>query len=254
MKAVKWILILVAVLLACALTAPVSGQEPTQTPTPVYNIYLPLVVSGFGPSLPTPTPTNTSTPVPTATPRPSGTVEVVSSSTYWVWTSDLKVVGEVINNTASKVEWIEVTGVLRDANGYAVRTAWTYAMTTILEPGQKAPFKMYFFDAPMYASYGFIVDFDTTPAPAHDLEVLSATVSGDLYITGEVRNNHDWKTYEWVEVAATLYNTAGTVVDCEYTYTTPEDLGPGASGVYQIGFWDAPAWTSYAVITYGWPW
>lgn len=282
-KATLSIIIVVLVLIILAgvlvlMTVPVSGQEPTATPE--YRIYLPLILRGdeAGPpptatatpgkgppstATPTATSTATATPVPTntptvtPTPQPSGTVEVVSSSTYWSWDT-LMVVGEVINNSPYNAEWIVVTVVLRDGAGNALYTEDAYVMTEILGPGQKAPFKVYTWDAPAYTSYTFVVDFDRTEHPVPALEVLSATVTGDLYIAGEVRNNHAWKTYNWVRAAATLYDAAGVVVNCGADTTSPDDLGAGATGVYSVWFWDGltvmPAWTSYAVTAYGWDW
>jgi hypothetical protein len=147
-----------------------EARPPAQDGTPTPSIYLPLVLRNSTPA----------------------TVYVVSSSVYTHTISSLYVVGEVINNTSGNVSSVRVTCVLRNAGGAVIRMEYAYTMIDVLAPGQKAPFKVRFYDYPDYASYDLTVTYHTTSQPARTgVSVLSSSTWSQcgLYTVGKEQSN-----------------------------------------------------------------
>jgi hypothetical protein len=182
---------------------------------------------------------------PTSDP-PAANVPVLNSST-WSEYGSLYIVGEVQNNTGSNIQYVEVIATFYDSLGQVTNVDWGFTMLRVLSTGKKACFKGSPENRP-YSSYNLAVDFWTTTDSPPNLQVLSVTPSGDLHLAGEIRNNDSTKTYNSVGAVGTLYDGTGKVLNCEYGYTSPPDLGPGSTAPYDIYFWShTTGWTSYAV-------
>ena len=150
---------------------PSEARPPAQDGTPTPSIHLPLVLKNY---------------------PPPATVYVVSSSAYTNTISSLYVVGEVINNTSGSVSSVRVTCVLRNAGGTVVRMEYTYTMINVLAPGQKAPFKIGFYDYPDYMSYDLTVTYYSTSQPVRTgVSVLSSSTWSQcgLYTVGKEQSN-----------------------------------------------------------------
>jgi hypothetical protein len=206
-----------SVFFLCLLASFLSSSEahpPAQDGTPP-PIHLPLVLNNY---------------------PPPATVYVVSSSTY-TDTNTLNVVGEVINNTSGNVASVRVTCALRNASGDVVRMQYAYTMIDLLAPGQKAPFEMWFYDCPDYASYDITVAYHSTTQPARTgVSVLSNSTYysgyGLLLTVGEVQNNTTGNV-KWIKVVITYYDASGRVTDADYAYVLPNVLGPGQKGAFR---------------------
>jgi hypothetical protein len=188
---------------------------------------------------------------PTSDP-PAANVPVLSSST-WPEESPFYMVGEVQNNTGSNIRSVEVIATFYDSLGQVTNVGWHSPELRLLTPGEKACFKVGTENRP-YSSYNLATDFTATTDSPPNLQVLSATPSGNLHLAGEIRNNDGTKTYSSVKAVGTLYDSTGKVLNCEYGYTSPPDLGPGGTAPYDIYFWShTTGWTSYAVDATSYP-
>jgi hypothetical protein len=66
------------------------------------------------------------------------------------------------------------------------------------------------------------------------------SITGTLHVVGTVKNNSG-TAYEFVEPIAAFVDSSGTVIRADFTFTSPDDLGPGSSGTFDMLFLDAPA-------------
>jgi hypothetical protein len=131
---------------------------------------------------------------------------------------------------------------------------YTYAMIDVLAPGQKAPFKVRFYDYPDYASYDLTVTYHTTSQPARTgVSVLSSsTWSGyELYTVGEVQNNTTGNVKR-IKVVVTYYDASGRVTNADYTYVLLDVLGPGQKGPFRTFAHNRPH-SSYTFSVQYWP-
>lgn len=154
------------------------------------------------------------------------------------------VVGEVQNDISSNVQSIKVCVTLYDLGGNVVNVDYNFARLQILESGHKSPFSVGFWDGPTaHASKSVIAYYDTTStAPVSGLQVVNSSnwydSFGDLHIAGEVKNNGS-KTVEWVKVICTLYEASDNVLDVDYTYTDPHDIGSGQTAPFELVFFES---------------
>ena len=227
---------LAALLIVGMLSLPVSAQINR-------TVYLPLVIKGGAAPVPTttvvPTPTNTAVPpapVPTSAP---GEVKILSSSSYVDSDGFLWIVGEVQNNTSQNVELVEIVASLFDGDTL-LGTELAYTDLRILRPGQRAPFSVLVVPPPAgYDRYTLQVDWDTTPdQPPDGITILShqsraGSSPGSRSIEGEVRNDSGGPL-ESVEIVATMYNSAGTVVAVESGLTSSDPLAAGETSPFEI--------------------
>lgn len=230
--------LLAALLIVGMLSLPVSAQMNRV-------VYLPLVVKDGG--APAPVPTTTAVPVPTNTPVPTtpvptsapSEVKILSSSSYVDSDGYLWIVGEVQNYTSQNVEFVEITASLFDSDTL-LGTELTYTDLRILRPGQRAPFSVLVATPPSgYDRYTLQVDWDTTTdQPPDGITILShqsraASGPGERFIEGEVRNDSGGPL-ESVEIVATMYNSAGTVVAVESGLTSSDPLAAGQTSPFEI--------------------
>jgi hypothetical protein len=181
---------------------------------------------------------------------PSG----ISIKNLDVWTEfgSTLFTGEVQNNSTNKIEYVEVLATFYDDTNTVTDVGYTYSRVDVLGPGQKGCFKLYATDRP-YSSYALASDFSITTDPLPSLEVLSITPSGNLHLAGEIRNKHATQTYNYVQAVGTLYDGAGTVINCESGETSPPDISPGGVAPYDIYFYShTSGWANYSVVATGW--
>jgi len=169
---------------------------------------------------------------------------VLSSTAFEPYSGSayLYVVGEILNNTASNVEYTKIKVTLRDPSGNVVATDYSYSMIDTLSPETTSPFLVMFYDAPEWSTYECSVTWDTTTQEPYPMEVLNSASrfdSGDAYhVVGELRNQHaEERTY--VKVLITLYDATGAVIGADYSYTEPHTLAPGETVSFDesVYFW-----------------
>ena len=226
----------------------------------IYSMYQKLP-AGIGPAtnppagevVPTETPIPTDTPFPTATaspmpaetpPEAEGGVEFQGVTDYLSSTGSHYLVGEVLNETADTLRFVEVLATFYDADGQLVGTGSTFTELSIIEPGSTAPFKMTTLNPPAVGRYDLRVDYSTTTQPAIRLEVTghsgSAAESGWYHVTGEVRNPHGFAV-KFPEIVATYYNATHEVVRVEVDFAEVDPLEPGQASAFEVVLTDPPA-------------
>jgi hypothetical protein len=151
------------------------------------------------------------------------------------------VVGEVMNSGDVWLQFVKVTGVFKDAGGQVVDVDFTYTMLSYLRPNNTAPFNLIETDAIKSAAiktYSLTLDFeqlDTPPATTLTILHQGGTLDsiGDYVIVGEVENAGD-QVASFTKVVATFYNIRGTVIDVDFTYTSPNSIPPGQTYGFKL--------------------
>lgn len=97
--------------------------------------------------------------------------------------------------------------------------------------------------------YQFEVSSSTYSGAFPSLTVLSHSGSpgqiGDYEIIGQVRNDGATQV-RFVQPVATLYNASGTVLGCDFTYTSTTDLNPGQTSSFEINVIGRGSYTDVA--------
>jgi hypothetical protein len=168
-------------------------------------------------------------------------ISILSHSSYLGDIGDFHVIGEVQNNAANPMEFVEITATFYDAAGNVVGTGSGYTDMDILRPAETSSFEILLTEeeqSKKIDNYKLSVSGDETlePKPANlKLNVGdSFTDSIDTYhVVGEVTNQGDQIT-KFVEVAGAFYNDQNQVVAVGFSYTDPSDLSPGATAPFGI--------------------
>lgn len=117
-------------------------------------VVLTVIGLAAGPSNTSTTPTRSTT---NTTPTNSGTTNTAPAGKVEVKSSRAEndqIVGEVVNNTADPVRFVEVAATTYDAQGAVVDTNSSYAVSDQpLAPGDTAPFKIYFLEPKPFSDY-----------------------------------------------------------------------------------------------------
>lgn len=238
---------------------------PTPTPTPTSTPWPTL--TPWPTSTPRPTATSTPVPMPTSTPRPTSTptpepggVWVLPNHSHYVDSIDyLRIVGEVQNDTSYYLRFVTVAVNVFSSSGQLVGTDYTYIRLDNLPPGQKTCFRLWLDEPVGWSYYEFeALSYWTDGDPLPNLVVFNTSGSydpqwGDYEVLGQVRNDHGTEV-RFVSPVITLYNVAGTVIDCGSTYVNSTDLSPGQTSsfskrFYSRGYADV---TSYRAQVDGW--
>lgn len=67
---------------------------------------------------------------------------------------------------------------------------------------------------------------------------------GTLHVVGEVTNETS-KTLRFVKITANLYDSNGTLVDVDFTYSALENIPPGDKTCFDLLFIEPPSWSFY---------
>lgn len=223
-------------------------ETPTPTATPYAIRRFAGQVSSDGWRYPTATPSPVSTrapapaPTTTAAPFPGEAGVDVRHAT---WRIDeygyLWIAGEVVNNRATSIGYVELFAEYRDVTGRWLGGA--YAIETILpwtSPGADVPFLGLDTNPPPGVEHVslFLVYIwpPTGQPPPTELAatITSRTLSaiGVLHIRGTVENTSSSETWRHVLPVTALYDTAGNMLLVEPQYLLPTSLGPGESGTF----------------------
>jgi hypothetical protein len=173
-------------------------------------------------------------------------VSILSSSQFSSDFGSTYIVGEVRNNLADVVNYVQIVGRFYDSSGLLIDTDFTYTGLDYLRPGEKSPFKLIITDesvAQRINNYTLTVNWELVNAiPSAVAEATVLTIEqgeqrmndfGWYEIVGEVVNGGSENT-EFVKVVATFYGEAGQVIDTDFTYTDPSDLAAGQSAPFEI--------------------
>lgn len=134
----------------------------------------------------------------------------------------LYIVGEVLVNTKGLVNFANLTGVLRDANGATVAGTQTIPRYYILSPGMKAPFLAIFTKPPAWTTYElFITSWSTTTASPIELTITNTDTYFDTlhayHVFGTIKNPSE-VSLDKVTIFVTLYDSYGDVIGVDQNY------------------------------------
>lgn len=190
-----------------------------------------------------------------------------TTTTTAQYIGDLIAVGEVTDVGSNPLSRVIVTGVAYNATGGALASAEAPAFTTLLLPGQKAPFYLDFapqssvtqdqswvpFVTNITVSVAFVSDSNQTQYTG--LQIPAGSVSaaldstGTYTVTGTVQNNGNQATGQ-VWVVSTFYNASGTVVGLNYTNYLTDSLSPGNLARFTATPMDNTAQLSSSITNY----
>lgn len=168
----------------------------------------------------------------------SAGVSILPNYTTYRTSNYQVVVGEIQNHSPWFVQFVEI--VVNFFNGsQLVDTSYTYTMIENVHPGEKGCFKIIVSDLPSWDSYTFEAPtYSTDGTQRPNLTVTSHSGSvynfGNFYrIIGMVRND-DTNLVRYVSPVATLYNSDGKVVGCDFTYVSSTDLNPQQESSFSL--------------------
>ncbi len=158
----------------------------------------------------------------------SGSLEIRSDYAY-VSGRYLHILGEVINNSGSAVEYVKIVASLKDNADKVVASDYTYSKLEVIPPGGKSPFDLTYSPSDMVYTWDLYVQGRATTYSDPGLEILSHSTyvrSSYRHVAGEVRNNSD-KTKKYVKIIITGYDVDGKVCYVDYTYSDLDEIPPG---------------------------
>ncbi|MCW5853009.1 MAG: FxLYD domain-containing protein, partial [Anaerolineae bacterium] len=194
--------------------------------------------SATAPSLPT----TTRTPTSTGTPQPLSGVHVRSYNL--IYTSSgfaLYLAGEVVNDLFIPVYFVRLNLKFLNAAGQEVASEFTYATLTRINPGQRVPFVEILLNPPgditrVTFEVEYMTDAFLDYQPLTIVSQAKREGPGDGFeLYGTVRNDQT-RELDSVELAATLYDETGNVVDAWFGFPSSITLAPGATATYSIYF------------------
>ncbi len=174
-------------------------------------------------------------------------IPILSSTTWADASGDLRIAGEVFNNTAEHRRWIQVDASLRAADGTVLARSVGYPKVPTLAPYARAPFEIVTKKPAGYASTNLNVCTPTatggcaagqiTTPPLPRLFITGSTshldASGNRHYTGSVLNGGT-STAHLARAVATLYDDRGNVKGVGVDVASPSSIGAGASSPYNV--------------------
>lgn len=158
----------------------------------------------------------------------------------------LFIVGEIKNNSSQYLRFIKAGGSIFSNDGKLVDADSTYTYKSTLAPGEKTCFKLmfsntegathYYLEQPTYSSIGAPLPKIT---PYNHSGFYNQTYNR-YEIVGMLRNDSG-HSVSYVQPVATLYNSAGEVIGCDYTFVNSTHLAAGQSSAFKINF----SWNDY---------
>jgi hypothetical protein len=168
-------------------------------------------------------------------------ISVLSSSSFIDDTGAYHIVGEVKNNSPTdSMNHIKIVSTLYDNTRKVIGTDFAYANVDMLRPAEKSSFEITLIDlrqSQKVSSYKLHASGDKTqPLPASlklSVDVSHLDSIGFYHVVGEVTNQGSGKA-TFVKVSGTFYNSSGSVVAADFTYTDPKDLEPGQTAPFEM--------------------
>jgi hypothetical protein len=144
--------------------------------------------------------------------------------------------GEVLNNTGSSVDFLEVVAVFYNKAGAVVGVSWADADTQATAPWHRAPFGLVTEVPTTYDHYRLMLDYlgNADPVVHHLRRTLGTRtpVEGGTRFTGAVVNGNTFPVTELL-VAAVAYDSHGRIRE-EGAYQVLRTIPAGASARYDF--------------------
>ncbi len=164
-----------------------------------------------------------------------------------------RIVGEVVNEGVSPMEYVKVIATLYDAADQVAGVAYAYTALDVIPPGGRAPFELTTDHWTGASLSALQVQASPGALGRQDLVVKSHQANQDdnyLSIVGEVENTGATAA-EYVKVVVTCYDGAGAVVATAFTYTELDTLPAGGTSPFEVLLWDPVPFERYAVQVQG---
>lgn len=171
-----------------------------------------------------------------------GPTTILPNHTSYVDSIDyFNIVGEIRNNTTHHLRFVKINANLFNSNGRLIDTDFTYIWLDNLPPGEKTCFELSFSNSTGASYYRFeSPTYRTDGTPWPNLSIYNHSGSYDsrfgwYEILGFVRNNSN-RQVTYVTPVGTVYNGAGKVIGCDFTYVNSTDLAAGQSSAFNLTF------------------
>ena len=175
-----------------------------------------------------------------APPAPAQVLTIVSSTTYTDDLGSLHVAGEVRNNGAEYMEFVEVTGTFFDEAGQTLASEFTFTHADIIAPGEVAGFDLTVRGGASLGVNRYELAFQgevTAERPVSGLVIQEGSTSideiGDLHVVGRVLNQSAGPA-EFVKVIGTFYGSDGKVMRSASVYTELDEVPSGGSDSFDL--------------------
>jgi len=170
-----------------------------------------------------------------------GQAAAVQNDSMWIDSiGALHIFGEVKNTGDVWLQFVKITGTLRDSAGAIVDVVFTYTLLNFVPPDAVAPFNIIEIDTAKSArvtSYSLLLEFQEATALSQQLTVLNVADSknplGWLEVVGEVEN-HAASPSAYTQVIGTFYAADDRVIYVHFTYTNPSEIPPGTKHPFKI--------------------
>jgi hypothetical protein len=170
----------------------------------------------------------------------SNGINILSSSGWISSTGSYHISGELQNVGILPVNYVEVTATFYDSSNTVVGTDFTFSALNVIPVGEKSPFDILFIDkaqVPKIDHYTLTSSYSIAGELIQGLQILSnssyTSSTGSLHIVGEIQNLAD-TTANYVQIIATCYDSEGTVVITDFTFTNPTDITSEAKAPFEI--------------------
>jgi hypothetical protein len=207
------------------------------TPVPL----LPTVTAA--PATPTsqPTATVTATRLPKPTPATAapGQLEIVSHKSYVDSLGWYHIVGEVVNNGSTPMEYVEVVAKLHNADNDVIGTKLTFTAPDVIFPGAKAPFDIIALRQSQWSqieTYVLQVKGDVSAGQEQQNLLLlsqnSRLDNGLMIVSGEVQNAGDSPIL--AKLIVTLYDAEQNVINTSWSYADSGIIAADETAGFEI--------------------
>lgn len=151
------------------------------------------------------------------------------------------VFGTIKNIASVNIEYLKLTITLYDLGNNVIKSDFTYAHPTVIEPGMTACFKQIFSDTPYYDHYKIKVDsFEQFGIqPYHDLittDVHDSVGSLGYEVSGNIKNIGS-DVLPGVSIYAIFYDSNGKIIDVESDWISK--LYAGQEESFRITVYDS---------------
>jgi hypothetical protein len=224
-------------------TPEAPGGEPSQAVLPTPIPLLPTVTPGPPPTTTpeaiavSPTTPVQNKPLP-ATALP-GQLEVLSHKSYIDSLGWYHIVGEVQNNSAQTMEFVEVVARLFDDNNEVIGTKLTFTAPDVIFPGSSAPFDIITLRRSQWQNIAFY-RLETKGNATHEakpqtLVLVSQTsqLKNDLLVVGgEIQNTGNSPAL--AKLIVTLYDADHNVINTGWSYADDGIIQANTSSAFEV--------------------
>jgi hypothetical protein len=211
---------------------PVALGTPLPSPT--------LAPSPTPPDTPTPEPTPTLVPteLPSPTPGEEPAAVLQGVSDYAAADGSRTIVGEVLNNSARNLHFVEVVASFYDAQGQLLAIDSSPVELDTVQAGSRVPFRLAVQDLPSsFATYQLRANYVATDEAPLRLDVVDQRSwrddAGAYHVAGTVRNPNDFALTS-AALVVTYFDAANQVLRVERAAYAGEPLQPGETWPFDL--------------------